>query len=105
MNTFPLSHTIRYTSTGPGSVTSPAPWSLAQACVFPSRSTVTDDTPARNGIRSIGTPSASTNPTGAALAGAGAGGGISVLNIEHALKAKAHDTSSNRFMEDSWIRK
>jgi hypothetical protein len=104
MNTFPLSHTIRYTSTGPGSVISPAPWSLAQACVFPSRSTVTDDTPARNGIRSIGTPSASTNPTGAGLAG-GAGGGISVLNIEQALSARTHDTSSNRFMEDPWIRK
>jgi hypothetical protein len=39
------------------------------------------------------------------LTGGGGGGGISVLKMEQALRARAHPASSNRFMDDPWIRK
>ena len=100
MNTLPLLHTILYTSTGPGSVTSPAPSLLKHACCLPSFSTVTDDIPGRNAMRSIGW-------TGAArTTGATGTGAIGVLNIEQALIESAHATTrANRFINILGIRK
>ena len=61
---------MRYTSTGPWSVTSAAPCPPVQDCCLAIFSTVLDDTPRRNGRVWIGVPSASTGPVGRAGAAA-----------------------------------
>jgi hypothetical protein len=87
MNTRPLSHRIRYTSTGPLGVTSAAPSPPLHSCAAAIFSTVTDDTPDTNGTASIGAPCASTSCAGnardeAAATGSFAIGAIGVRNAQ-----------------------
>ncbi|UVW27830.1 hypothetical protein [Massilia sp. H6] len=94
----PSSQRIRYTSTGPAAVIKPAPCPPLQPCACAIFSTVLDETPMRNGTRSIGAPPGSVKAGAAGMARttsvAGAAG-IWLGSREQPLNHTAVDAATN----------
>lgn len=70
MNTAPLSHCMRYTSTGPFTVSRPAPTLPLHPCRFARRSTLADETPERNPTFSTSTRPVPSSTTTRSMDGA-----------------------------------